>query len=108
MRTEEIVRQSADFKPPRFVVIDRTMLISAIACNTDASPPDAAGIVNTVLYKQNGGDPNDYRDINEGMYSDRCDDNLALCAALREVFALAGEDKRIGQIVEVAIREHGL
>ncbi len=40
------------------------MLVSAIACNTDASPPEAASIVNTVLYKQNGGDPNDYRDIN--------------------------------------------
>ena len=95
-------------KPPRLVVIERTMLVSAIACNTDASPPEAASIVNTVLYKQNGGDPNDYRDINEGMYSDRCDDNLALCNALREVFALAGEDKRVGQIVDEAIREHGL
>ena len=39
-------------KPPRLVVIDRTMLVSAIACNTDASPPEAASIVNTVLYKQ--------------------------------------------------------
>ena len=95
-------------KPPRLVVIDRTMLVSAIACNTDASPQDAAGIVNTVLYKQDGGDRTDPYDVNQGMYADRCDDNLALCEALRAVFALAGEDKQIARIVEEAIREHGL
>ena len=41
-----------EVKPPCFVTIDRTMLVLAIACNTDASPSDAANIVNTVLYKQ--------------------------------------------------------
>ena len=95
-------------KPPRLVVIDRTMLVLAIACNTDASPPEAEHIVNTVLYKQRAGDPDDTYDINEGLYVDRCDDNLALCEALRAVFALAGEDEQIGQIVDEAIREHGL
>lgn len=95
-------------KPPRLIVIDRTMLVSAIACNTDASPPEAASIINTVLYKQLAGDPDDAFDIQDRMYADRCDDNNALCGALREVYALSGEDERIGQIVDEAIREHGL
>ena len=51
MTTEENTTKP-EVKPPRLVVIDRTMLVSAIACNTDASPSDAANIVNTVLYKQ--------------------------------------------------------
>jgi hypothetical protein len=107
MSTEENTAKP-EVKPPRLVVIDRTMFVSAIACNTDASPPEAEHIVNTVLYKQHAGDVDDAYDINEGMYADRCDNNLALCEALRAVFALAGEDKRVGQIVDEAIREHGL
>ena len=76
-------------KPPRLVVIDRTMLVSAIACNTDASPPEAASIVNTVLYKQKQTSTDPY-DIHNGMYVDRCDDNIGLCNALITIYSIAG------------------
>ena len=48
------------------------------------------------------------RHVCEGIYKDRCDDNLALCEALRAVYALYGEDKQIGKIVHDAIRQHGI
>ena len=107
MRTEE---NTAEMKAkcPRLVVIDRTMLVRAIACNTDATPSEAAHIVNTVLYKQYAGNPDDAHDIHGGMYADRCEDNLALCEALRAAFALAGEDKQVEKIINDAIQEHGL
>lgn len=44
----------------------------------------------------------------EGMYKDRCDDNLALCEALRAVYALYGEDKQVKKIVHDAIKQHGI
>ena len=95
-------------KPPRLVVIDRTMLVLAIACNTDASPPEAASIINTVLYKQLAGDPDDAFDIQDRMYQDRCDDNIALCGAMLEILALAGEDKQIADIIHNVMQEHGI
>lgn len=48
------------------------------------------------------------RDVCEGMYAERTNDVLALCEALRAVYALAGQNKEIAKIVEDAIREHGL
>lgn len=48
------------------------------------------------------------RQVCEGIYKDRCDNNLALCEALRAVYALSGEDKQIKKIVHDAIREHGI
>jgi hypothetical protein len=48
------------------------------------------------------------RQVCEGIYKDRCDDNLALCEALRAVYALAGEDKQIEKIVHDAIAKHGI
>jgi hypothetical protein len=47
------------------------------------------------------------RDVCEGMYRDRLTDNLALCEALRAVYALAGENKEIARIVNDALRQHG-
>lgn len=48
------------------------------------------------------------RQVCEGIYKDRCDDNLALCEALRAVYALYGEDKQVEKIVHDAIRQHGI
>ena len=48
------------------------------------------------------------RQVCEDIYKDRCDDNLALCEALRAVYALTGEDKEIKKIVHDAIKQHGI
>lgn len=48
------------------------------------------------------------RDVCSGIYSDRCDDNLALCTALRAVLALAGENEQIRTVIETAIEDHGI
>lgn len=48
------------------------------------------------------------RQVCEGMYQDRCDDNRALCEALRAVYSLCGENKEIAKIVHDAIRKHGI
>jgi hypothetical protein len=48
------------------------------------------------------------RDVCEGMYRDRLNDNLALCEALRAVYALAGENKEIAKLIHDAIRQHGV
>lgn len=48
------------------------------------------------------------RDVCEAIYAERCDDNLALCEALRAVLALVGEDPQIQKIVNDAISQHGL
>lgn len=47
------------------------------------------------------------RAVCEGMYADKCDDVIELCAALRAVYALAGENLEVRGIVEKAIAEHG-
>ena len=39
------------------------------------------------------------RQVCEGIYSDHVNDNLALCEALRAVYALAGGDKKIAKVV---------
>lgn len=97
----------------KFVLIDKDMLRSTIACNTDATEQDAASIINTVLYKQrkqhSGECEHDgfARDVCEGMYAEKCDDVIGLCEALRAVLALAGENKEVARIVEAAIQEHG-
>lgn len=48
------------------------------------------------------------RQVCEGIYQDRVDDNLALCEALRAVYALCGENDEVGKIVHDAIRDHGI
>jgi hypothetical protein len=48
------------------------------------------------------------REVCEGLYWDRTRDNLALCEALRAVYALAGQDKQIAKIIQDALREHGV
>lgn len=48
------------------------------------------------------------RQVCEGIYADRVNDNLALCEALRAVYALTGENKEIKKIVHDAIRQHGI
>lgn len=48
------------------------------------------------------------KDVCESLYSQRCDDNLALCEALQAVYALCGEDKQVEKIVNEALREHGI
>lgn len=97
----------------QLTLIDKDMLRSAIACNTDANDQEAGQIINTVLLKQrkshSGECVNDSysRDVCEGMYQEKCDDVLGLCEALRAVLALAGENKEVRRIVESAINEHG-
>lgn len=44
----------------------------------------------------------------ETEYSDKCNDVLELCVALRAVYAIAGEDNQVKKIVEDAINEHGV
>lgn len=48
------------------------------------------------------------RDVCEGIYIDRLNDNLQLCAALRAVYAIAGEDQQVRKIVEEALEQHGV
>lgn len=47
------------------------------------------------------------RSVCEGIYLDRLNDNLELCAALRAVYAVAGEDPQVRKIVEDALEAHG-
>ena len=97
----------------QLTLIDKDMLRTAIAGNTDATEQDAAQIINTVLLKQrkrhSGECEHDRysRTVCEGMYAEKCDDVIGLCEALRAVLALAGENKEVRGIVEKAIAEHG-
>lgn len=47
------------------------------------------------------------REVCEGIYIDMLNDNLELCAALRAVYAIAGEDPQVRKIVEEALEQHG-
>lgn len=47
------------------------------------------------------------RTVCEGMFIQKCDDVNELVAALRAVYAIAGEDPQVRKIVEDAINEHG-
>ena len=47
------------------------------------------------------------KDVCEGMYLEKCDDNHSLCEALRAVYALAGENSEIERIVNDAIKQYG-
>lgn len=47
------------------------------------------------------------RAVCDGMYLDKCDDVNELCAALRAVYAIAGENPEVKRIVHDAIRDHG-
>ena len=47
------------------------------------------------------------KSVCEGMYADKCNDVTQLCAALRAVYAIAGEDDNVRKIVEDAINSHG-
>lgn len=48
------------------------------------------------------------RQVCEGIYRDRVDDNLKLCEALRAVYTLVGQNKEVAKIVHDAIRDHGI
>ena len=48
------------------------------------------------------------RSVCEGLYADKCNDIIGLCAALRAVYAIAGEDPQVRKIVDKAIDEYGL
>lgn len=48
------------------------------------------------------------RTVCEGMYMERTGNIIQLCAALRAVYAIAGENPEVRKIVEDAISEHGL
>lgn len=97
----------------QLTLIDKDMLRTTIASNTDATEQDAAQIINTVLLKQrktHTGDCAHYsysRDVCEGMYQEKCDDVIGLCEALRAVLALAGENAEVRKVVHDAISEHG-
>lgn len=97
----------------QLTLIDKDMLRTAIACNTDANEQEATQIINTVLIAQRRkhgaeceADPY-AKDVCEGMYAEKCDDVIGLCDALRAVLAIAGEDPNVRTIVEDAINEHG-
>lgn len=96
----------------QLTLIDKDMLRTTIASNTDATDQDAAQIINTVLLKQRkkhtGECEHDTysRDVCEGMYAEKCDDVIGLCEALRSVLALAGENREVRAIVERVISEH--
>lgn len=97
----------------RLTLIDKDMLRTAIAGNTDASEQDAAHIINAVLLRQRRihGEECEHdryaRDVCEGMYAEKCDDVIGLCEALRAVLALAGESPEVRRVIEEAIAEHG-
>ena len=46
------------------------------------------------------------RSVCERIYLDRLNDNLQLCAALRAVYAIAGEDTQVRKIVEEVLNAH--
>ena len=54
-----------------------------------------------------GQDDEAAKSVCEGMYGDKCNDVIQLCAALRAVYAIAGEDDNVRKIVEDAINNHG-
>lgn len=97
----------------QLTLIDKDMLRTTIASNTDATEQDAAQIINTVLMKQrkrhSGECEHDTytRDVCEGMWQEKCDDVIGLCEALRAVLALAGENREVRAIVDKAIADHG-
>ena len=97
----------------QLTLIDKDMLRTTIASNTDATEQDAAQIINTVLLKQRKSHSGECehdtysRDVCEGMWQEKCDDVIGLCDALRAVLALAGENKEVRAIVEKAIADHG-
>jgi hypothetical protein len=47
-------------------------------------------------------------DVCAGIYTQRVDDNIALCEALRAVLALCGENKEVNEIIETVLEDHGL
>lgn len=97
----------------KLILIDRDLLQSTIACNTDASEQDARGIISQTLYKQrkqhSGECETDEhsRAVCEALYAENCDDVIGLCEALRAVLSLAGESKEIRRVIEGAISEYG-
>jgi hypothetical protein len=97
----------------KLTLIDKDLLRTAIASNTDANAQEASHIINTVLLKQrtqHSGEceHDEYaRDVCEGMYAEKCDDVIGLCGALRAVLALAGQNKEVRRVIEEAIAEHG-
>jgi hypothetical protein len=98
---------------PQLILLDKDLLRTTIACNTDATEQDAAHIISTVRLKQRKAHDAECqadrsaRDVCEGMYVEKCDDVNGLCEALRAVLALAGESAEIRKIVDDAIAEHG-
>lgn len=97
----------------KLTLIDKDMLRTTIASNTDATEQDAGHIIDTVLLKQrkhhNAECHSDQyaKDVCVGMYAEKCDDVIGLCEALRAVLSLVGEDKQVRKIVDEAIRAHG-
>lgn len=94
------------------VWIDKQALVKAISCGTDANEQDAKAIVNAVLAKM----PREHdgecatdkytRSVCEGMYSEKVGEKLELVEALRAVYAIAGEDYHVGQIIETALADY--
>jgi hypothetical protein len=48
------------------------------------------------------------RQVCDGVYAERVEDNLALCEALRAVYTLCGENKDVKKLVHDSIQEHGI
>lgn len=44
----------------------------------------------------------------DAIYQERTDDNLALCEALRAIYALCGEDEQIVKIINDALQDYGV
>lgn len=95
-----------------FIRIDKAALIIAIAGNTDATEQKARSIIAAVLYKQfkeHGRtclDDRSAMEVCEGVYADKVDECMGLVETIRAIYALAGENPQIKNLVDEALIEY--
>jgi hypothetical protein len=61
-----------------------------------------------ISFKCDCGEDEESKSICKALYMQRVDDNIHLCEALRAVYALAGEDRQVREIVEDALNAYGV
>lgn len=92
--------------------IDKAALIRAIVGNTDANEQDARAIINTVLFvqtREHGPTCSADRsalEVCEGVYADKVDECMGLVETIRAIYALAGENPQIKNLVDEALIEY--
>jgi hypothetical protein len=92
--------------------IDKSALIRTIVGNTDANEQDARAIINTVMFKQekeHGSkcqEDRSWMDVCEGTYADKVDECLRLVETIRAIYALAGENPQIKNLVDEALIDY--